>query len=129
MASVTPVSMYLAAILCRHMYPKGNHVVIQCVGVHPGLSGKNSSLAFHSTKYLVLSFFHKLNRIVICDNLFFMRAKVLRQNMQQTVLGLLKVDVELLLLFLVHIIEIKERAPGQTPPVIQRVQNLGGLIG
>jgi hypothetical protein len=50
-------------------------------------------------------------------------------NMQQTVLGLLKVDVELLLLFLVHIIEIKERAPGQTPPVIQRVQNLGGLIG
>jgi hypothetical protein len=45
-------------------------------------------------------FYHKLNRIVICDNLFFMRAKVLRQNMQQTVLGLLKVNVELLLLFL-----------------------------
>jgi hypothetical protein len=58
-------------------------------------------------------FFHKLNRIVICDNLFFMRAKVLRQNMQQTVLGLLKVNVELLLLFLVQVIEIKKGVPGQ----------------
>jgi hypothetical protein len=37
MASVTPVSMYLVAILCRHMYPKGNQVVIHFVGVHPGL--------------------------------------------------------------------------------------------
>jgi hypothetical protein len=43
---VTPVSTYLAAILCRHIYPQGNHVVIQCVGVHPGLSGKNSSVVF-----------------------------------------------------------------------------------
>jgi hypothetical protein len=34
-----------------------------------------------------------------------MRAKILRQNMQQTVLGLLKVNVELLLLFLIYIIE------------------------
>ena len=66
---------------------------------------------------------------MVCDNLFFMRAKVLRQNMQPRVLGLLKVNVELLLLFLVEIIEIKERAPGQTPPIFQRVQNLGGLIG
>jgi hypothetical protein len=65
---------------------------------------------------------------LVCDNLFFMRVKILRQNMQQTVLGLLKVNVELLLLFLIHIIEVKERAPGQTPPVIQRVQNLGRLI-
>ena len=40
MASVTPVSIYLAAILCRHMYPKGNQVVIHVVGVHPGLLGK-----------------------------------------------------------------------------------------
>ena len=49
--------------------------------------------------------------------------------MQQRVLGLLKANVELLLLFLVEIIEIKERAPGQTPPIFQRVQNIGGLIG
>ena len=74
-------------------------------------------------------FFHKLNRIVICDNLFFMRAKILRQNMQQTVLGLLKVNVELLLLFLVQVIEIKKGVPGQSPPVLRRVQRLGGLIG
>jgi hypothetical protein len=46
-----------------------------------------------------------------------MRAKILRQNMQQTVLGLVKVNVELLLLFLIHIIEVKERDPGKTPPV------------
>ena len=58
-----------------------------------------------------------------------MRAKILRQNMQQSVLRLLKVNVELLLLFLIYIIEIKERAPGQTPPVIQWVQNFGRLIG
>ena len=78
---------------------------------------------------LGLEFFHKLNMIVVCDNLFVMRAKILRQNMQQGVLGLLKVNVELLLLFLVEIIEIKERTPGQTPSIFQRVQNLGGLIG
>jgi hypothetical protein len=66
---------------------------------------------------------------MVYDNLFFMRVKILRQNMQQTVLGLLKVNIELLLLFLIHIIEVKERAPGQTPPVIQRVQNFGRLIG
>jgi len=77
---------------------------------------------------LGLEFFHKLNRIVVCNNLFFTRAKILRQNMQQTVLGLLKVNVELLLLFLIYIIEIKERAPGQTPLVIQWVQNFGRLI-
>ena len=41
----------------------------------------------------------------------------------------MKVNVEFLLLFLVEIIEIKERAAGQTPPIFQRVQNLGGLIG
>jgi len=56
---------------------------------------------------LGLEFFHKLNMIVVCDNLFVMRAKILRQNMQQGVLGLLKVNVELLLLFLVEIFEIK----------------------
>ena len=59
MVSVTPVSMYLVAILCRHMYPKGNHVVIHFVGVHPDMSGKNSSLV------LGRKFFHKLNRIVV----------------------------------------------------------------
>ena len=48
---------------------------------------------------LDFEFFHKLNRIVVCVNLFFMRA-----------------------------IEIKERAPGQTPPIFQRVQNLGGRL-
>jgi hypothetical protein len=34
-----------------------------------------------------------------------------------------------LLLFRVEIFEIKERAPRQTPPVLGRVQRLGGLIG
>jgi hypothetical protein len=58
-------------------------------------------------RVLGLEFFHKLNMIVVCDNLFVMRAKILRQNMQQGVLGLLKVNVELLLLFLVEIFEIK----------------------
>ena len=107
MASVTPVSTYLAAILCRHMYPKGNQVVIHVVAVHPGLSGKNSSSRSQIDRVLDLEFFHKLNRIVVCDNLFVMRAKIFRQNMQQGVLGLLKVNVELLLLFLVEIFEIK----------------------
>jgi hypothetical protein len=132
MASVTPVSMShdLAAILCRHMYPKGNQVVIHFVSVHPGLSGKNSILSSRAfDRVLGLEFFHKLNRIVVCDNLFFMRAKILRQNMQQGVLGLLKVNVELLLLFLVEIIKIKKSVPAQTPPISRRVQSLGGLIG
>ena len=48
--------------------------------------------------------------------------------MQKNVLGLLKVNVELLLLFLSYMIEVKKRAPGQTPPVIQCVQNFGRLI-
>ena len=47
---------------------------------------------------LDLEFFRKLNRIVVCDNLFVMHAEILRQNMQQGVLGFLKVNVELLLL-------------------------------
>ncbi len=55
-----------------------------------------------------------------------MRAKILRQNLQQTVLGLLKVNVELLLLFLG--IEVKKWAPGQTPPLRQRVQNFERLM-
>jgi hypothetical protein len=58
-----------------------------------------------------------------------MRAKVLRQNMQQRVLCFLKINPDLLLLFRVEVIKIKESAPGQTPPIFQRVQNLGGLIG
>jgi hypothetical protein len=35
-------------------------------------------------------------------------------------LVLLKVNVEVLFLFLSHIIEVKERVPGQNPPFIQR---------
>ncbi len=80
-------------------------------------------------RVLSLEFFHKLNRIVVCDNLFVMHAEILRQNMQQGVLGLLKVNVELLLLFLVEIIKIKKSVPAQTPPISRRVQSLGGLIG
>jgi hypothetical protein len=49
--------------------------------------------------------------------------------MQQGILGFLKVNVELLLLFLGEIIKIKKGVPGQTPPVLRRVQRLGGLIG
>jgi hypothetical protein len=41
----------------------------------------------------------------------------------------LKVNVELLLLFLVEIIKIKKSVPGQTPPIFRWVQRLGGLIG
>ena len=78
---------------------------------------------------LDLEFFHKLNRIVVCDNLFVMHTEILRQNMQQGVLGFLEVNVELLLLFLVEIIKIKKGVPGQTPPILRRVQRLGGLIG
>ena len=80
---------------------------------------------------------------MVSDNLLFMRAKILRQDMQEGILGLLKVNVELVMmsficsfrnnneklpLFLNHIIEVKERAPGQTPPVLQRVRNFGRLI-
>ena len=54
------------------------------------LVGKELELSVPLDQVLGLEFFHKLNRIVVCDNLFFMRAKILRQNMQQTVLGLLK---------------------------------------
>ena len=67
---------------------------------------------------LGLEFFHKLNRIVFCDDMFVMHAEILRQNMQQGILGFLEVNVELLLLFRVEIIEIKERAPRETPPVL-----------
>ena len=92
------------------------------------LVGKELERCIPFAGVLVLEFFHKLNRIVVSDNLLFMRAKILRQNMQKTVLGLLKVNVELLLLFLIYTIEIKEGAPRQTPPVIQWVQNFGCLI-
>jgi hypothetical protein len=47
---------------------------------------------------------------VVCDNLLFMRAKILRQNMQQGVLGLLKVNIELLLLVLA---EVLARSPAE----------------
>jgi hypothetical protein len=108
------------------MYPKGNQVVIHFVGVHPDLWGKYSRSRSH--RVLDLEFFHKLNRIVFCDNMFVMHAEILRQNMQQGVLGFLKVNVELLLMFLGEIIKIKKGVPGQTPTVLRRVQSLGGLI-
>jgi hypothetical protein len=76
--------------------PRG-HPVCRCPS---WLAGKELELSVPFNQVLGLEFFHKLNRIVVCDNLFFMRAKVLRQNMQQTVLALLKVHLELLLLFL-----------------------------
>jgi hypothetical protein len=122
------VYVFGSNIMQTHI-PEGQlrgHPVCRCPS---WLVGKELELSVPFNQVLGLEVFHKLNRIVVCDNLFFMRAKILRQNMQQTVLGLLKVKVELLLLFLIHIIEIKERAPGQTPPVIQRVQNFGRQIG
>jgi hypothetical protein len=61
---------------------------------------------------LDLEFFHKLNRIVFCDNMFVMLAEILRQNMQQGILSLLEVNVEPLLLFLGEIIKIKKGVPG-----------------
>jgi hypothetical protein len=45
---------------------------------------------------LDLEFFHKLNMIVVCDNLFVMHAEILRQNIQQGILNFLKVNIELL---------------------------------
>jgi len=61
---------------------------------------------------LGLEFFHKLNRIVFCDDMFVMHAEILRQNMQQGILSLLEVNVEPLLLFLGEIIKIKKGVPG-----------------
>ena len=47
-ASVTLESSYFAAIECRHMYPNGNHVVIQCVRVHDrGRGEARTILLFH----------------------------------------------------------------------------------
>ncbi len=46
------------------------------------LVGKELELSVPFNQVLGLEFFHKLNRIVVCDNLFFMRAKILRKNMQ-----------------------------------------------
>mgnify|MGYP007023758599 CR=1 FL=1 len=76
------------------------------------LVGKELEFTVPFDRVLDLEFFHKLNRIVVCDNLFVMHAKILRQNMQQGILGFLKVNVELLLLFLVEIIKIKKGVPG-----------------
>jgi len=52
------------------------------------LVGKELKRCVPSVGVFVLEFFHKLNSIVVSDNLLFMRAKILRQNMQHTVLGL-----------------------------------------
>ena len=122
------VYVFGSNIMQTHI-PEGqprSHPVFRCPS---WLVGKELEHCVPSVGVLDLEFFHKLNRIVVSDNLLFMRAKILRQNVQQTVLGLLKVNVELLLLFLIYISEVKERSPGQTPPVIQWVQNFGRLIG
>ena len=60
--------------------PRG-HPVCRCPS---WLVGKELELSVPFNRVLGLEFFHKLNRIVVCDNLFFMRAKILRQNMQKT---------------------------------------------
>ena len=124
MASVTPESSYLAAILRMHMYTKGNRD-------HPRSESilacrEKLELCVPNVGVLGLQFIRKLFWFVVSDNMFFMRAKILRQNLQQTVLGLLKVNVELLLLFLG--IEVKKWALGQTPPPRQRVQNFERLM-
>jgi hypothetical protein len=62
------------------------------------LVGKVLEITVPFYRMIDLEFFHKLNRIVFCDNMFVMLAEILRQNMQQGVLGFLKVNVELLLL-------------------------------
>jgi len=67
------------------------------------LVGKELELIVPFDHVLGLEFYHKLNRIVVCDNLFFMRAKILRQYMQQRALGLLKVNVEFLLLLFIQL--------------------------
>ena len=59
------------------------------------LVGEKLELYVPSVKVLVLEIFNKLNRIVVSDNLLFMRAKILRQDMQEGILGPLKVNVEL----------------------------------
>ena len=119
------VYVFGSNIMQTHV-PKGQprgHPLRRC----PSLPvGKELKRCVPSVGVFVLEFFHKLNSIVVSDNLLFMRAKILRQNMQQGVLGLLKVNVELLLLFLVEIIEIKERAPGQTGPKPRRSDWLRG---
>jgi len=48
------------------------------------LVGKELERCVPSVGVLVLEFFHKLNRIMVSDDLLFMRAKILRQNMQKT---------------------------------------------
>jgi len=126
--SILYTSMYSPAEAATHVpegQPRG-HPFRRCPS---WLVGKELELIVPVGHVFGREFYHKLSRIVVCDNLFFMRAKILRQNMQQGVLGLVKINVELLLLFRVEVIKVKERVPGQTPPIFQRVQNLGGLIG
>jgi hypothetical protein len=48
---------------------------------------------------LLFLFYHKDNGVVVRNYLLLMRAKVLSQDMEQRVLGLQKIEVELLLLF------------------------------
>ena len=76
------------------------------------LVGKVLEITVPFYRMIDLEFFHKLNRIVFCDNMFVMHAEILRQNMQQGVLGFLEVYVEFLFLFLVEIIKIKKGVPG-----------------
>ena len=89
------------------------------------LVGKNLSFAFQMSEYLVCnlsaSCFGSWSAI-IC----FSCVPKFSDKTCQTVLGLLKVNVELLLLFLG--IEVKKWALGQTPPPRQRVQNFERLM-
>jgi hypothetical protein len=92
------------------------------------LVGKELESGIPRVGILVLEFFNKRHRIVVSYNLLFMRAKIFRQDMQKGVLTLLEVNVKLLLLFWRDVVQIKEWIPGQTPPVLPRVQNFGRLI-
>ena len=92
------------------------------------LVGKELKRIVPFDQVLGREFDHKLNRIVVCDNLFFHACQNSQTVHAATSIGPFESQrVELLLLFLVEIIEIKKRVPGQTPPIFQRVQNLGGL--
>ena len=58
MELVTPESSYLAAILRMHMYPKGNHVVINQMRRCPSwLVGEELKRCVPSVGVLVLEFF------------------------------------------------------------------------
>ena len=83
-ASVIPESSY--QVSSNRMYahvPEGQphgHPMCQTPSWHVG---EKLELCVPSVWVLVLEFFHELNRIVVSYNLLFMRAKILRQDMQE----------------------------------------------